>query len=142
MTFTVTTPNYDGSKGTATFKVWKAESEEPVYPSYIDNITDPEQKAAYEAKYSTWATTYSVADGAGNEEAFLLNCAPANVETAKANFKIPSITVDAQGNVTVGTIEGTFNGKLQLKGSTDLSTWTNLNAASKDYNFFKYELTY
>lgn len=112
------------------------------YPSYIEDITDPTEKAAYEKKYDTWATTYSVADGAGNEEAFLLNCAPADVETAKANFKIPSITVDAEGNVTVGTIEGTFNGKLQLKGSTDLSTWTNLDAASKDYNFFKYELTY
>ena len=112
------------------------------YPSYIDDITDPEEKAAYEDKYDTWATTYSVADGAGNEEAFLLNCAPADVETAKANFKIPSITVDAEGNVTVGTIEGTFNGKLQLKGSTDLSTWTNLDAPSKSYNFFKYELTY
>ena len=112
------------------------------YPTYIEDITDPTEKAAYEKKYDTWATTYSVADGAGKEEAFLLNCAPADVETAKANFKIPSITVDAEGNVTVGTIEGTFNGKLQLKGSTDLKNWTNLNAASKDYNFFKYELTY
>ena len=112
------------------------------YPSYIDDITDPTAKAAYEDKYDTWATTYSVADGESSEEAFLLNCAPADVETAKANFKIPSITVDAEGNVTVGTIEGTFNGKLQLKGSTDLKNWTNLDAASKSYNFFKYELTY
>lgn len=112
------------------------------YPSYIDEITDPTTKAAYEAKYDTWATTYKVADGEYSEDAFLLNCAPADVETAKANFKIPSITVDAQGNVTVGEIEGDFNGKLQLKGSTDLSTWTNINAPSKSYNFFKYELTY
>lgn len=142
VTFTVTTANYAGSTGTATFRVWKAPSAGGEYPSYIDGITDPETKAAYEKKYDTWATTYSVADGEYSEEAFLLNCDPANVEAAKENFKIPSITVDAEGNVTVGEIEGSFNGKLQLKGSNDLSNWTNIDAASKDYNFFKYELTF
>ncbi len=130
--------NYTFTETSATLTI----TEGSKYPSYIDEITDSEKKAAYEAKYDTWATTYSVADGESSEEAFLLNCAPADVETAKANFKIPSITVDAEGNVTVGTIVGTFNGKLQLKGSTDLKNWTNLDAASKDYNFFKYELTY
>ena len=135
----VAASNYTFTEASATLTITEGGDE---YPSYIEDITDPTAKAAYEAKYDTWATTYSVADGAGNEDAFLLNCAPADVETAKANFKIPSITVDAEGNVTVGTIEGTFNGKLQLKGSTDLSTWTNLDAPSKSYNFFKYELTY
>ncbi len=76
-------------------------------------------------------------------EAFLLNCAPvaATVAAEKEAFVL-DISVAADGTVTVSLPAGkSYNGTLQLKGSTDLSTWTDISAPSSSYNFYKYELS-
>ena len=74
-------------------------------------------------------------------EAFLLNCAPdvATVAEEKAAFVL-TITFDG-GNAVVNLPDGkTYNGTLQLKGSTDLTTWTDTETTT-GYKFFKYELS-
>ncbi len=74
-------------------------------------------------------------------EAFLLNCAPdaATVAAEKAAFVL-TITFDG-GNAVVNLPDGkTYNGTLQLKGSTDLTTWTDTEVTT-GYKFFKYELS-
>ena len=80
-----------------------------------------------------------------NVEAFLLNIAndstTAQIDAAKEAFVL-NITVAADGTPTVTLPSGkTYNGKVQMKGSNDLSTWTDVNAASKTYHFYKYELS-
>ena len=103
------------------------------YPNYI-----PDNAAAKE-KYDAWKALYGDDTGSAYEDAFLLNCAPANVETEKAAFKL-NITVVGD-TVTVTTPDGkTYNGTVQLKGSNDLTTWTNVESASKTYQFYKAEL--
>lgn len=75
-------------------------------------------------------------------EAFLLNCSTASVATEKAAFVL-DITIDENGNPVISLPDGkTYNGTLQLKGSTDLKNWTPITAQqTADYNFFKYELS-
>lgn len=76
-------------------------------------------------------------------EAFLLNCAPvaATVATEKAAFVL-DISVAADGTITVSLPAGKhYNGTLQMKGSTDLSTWDDVSEASSSYKFYKYELS-
>jgi len=119
---------------TASITVYAKQIEEPSeYPTYIPD--DAEVKA----KYDTWAAAYGADVNSEHEDAFLLNCDPADVDTEKAAFKL-NITVDGD-TVTVTTPDGkTYNGTVQLKGSNDLSTWTPVESASKSYQFYKAEL--
>ena len=70
-----------------------------------------------------WAQTNRTTGDAIIENAFLLNCANTEkaVEDAEKAFKIPSITVAADGTVTVGEPEGTFNGTIKKFGKVELS---------------------
>ena len=60
---------------------------------------------------------YAGAAEAIKVEAFLLNVANTDedIAEAKAAFKIPSITVAADGTVTVEKPEGSYNGVLTIK---------------------------
>ena len=94
-------------------------------------------------KLATWAkannVAYAGAAEAINVEAFLLNVA--NTEKAiadgKANFKIPSISIDANGTVTVADPEGSYNGVITIKGSVTVNGTYNLDKADKTARFFK-----
>ena len=91
------------------------------YPALADTAL----ATADAGKLTEWATENnvefsSVKTAAGDYvEAFLLNCAPANVETAKANFKA-TITVNADGTVTV-TAPGDYNVTPTIQGKQTLS---------------------
>ena len=100
-------------------------------------------------KLTDWAKANSVAFNAATAgaadyvDAFLLNCAATSVAVAaeKEAF-VANITFDAQGTPVVTPPAGkTYNGTLQLKGSTNLTTWTDVEAASTSYQFYKYELS-
>lgn len=110
------------------------------YPSYIDEITDPEKKAAYKEKYDTWATyaEVDVATGEVNEDAFLLNCKPSEVAAAKAAFKFTSISYDATkqkwvAETTTSYNEREFNGTVTVKQYSDVGCTTE----SETGTFFK-----
>jgi len=97
-------------------------------------------------KLTDWAKTKSVdfSDVSGDAdayvEAFLLNCATSEVDAEKAAFKL-NITVNGS-TVTVSLPDGkSYNGTLQMKGSNDLSTWTDVESASSSYKFYKYTLS-
>jgi len=95
-------------------------------------------------KLTVWAKANNVAFAEASTilpEAYALNCANSAeaVATAKEAFEVQAITVDSEGNVTVTAPAGTFNGTLQMKGSTDLKTWTDTET-TEGYNFFYYEL--
>ena len=100
-------------------------------------------------KLTTWAKSNSVnfadAGAAAADstlvEAFMLNCAATAeaVAAAEANFKA-TITVSADGTITVTAPEG-YNVTPQMKGSNNLSTWTNVEGASSSYKFYKFELS-
>lgn len=103
------------------------------------------------AQLTTWAKgvgNVAFADAGKDEinvEAFLLNIAndstSAQIDAAKEAFVL-NITVAADGTPTVTLPSGkTYNGMVQMKGSNDLSTWTDVDAASKTYHFYKYELS-
>lgn len=135
LTVTVTMRgNYSGSN-TATFTV-KPASTPPVATDWPSDPTTVKDKTAGEAygftgdlasapadKLATWAkangVSYAGAAGAIKVEAYLLNCANTDdaITEAKADFKIPSITVDANGTVTVTDPEGSYNGVITIKGS-------------------------
>ena len=95
-------------------------------------------------KLTVWATDNSIdfaavaADTTGTlVEAYLLNCATSEVEDEKDEFVL-SITFDENGIPQVSAPAGKeYNVTIQLKGSNDLSTWTNVGAASKSYQFYK-----
>ena len=102
-------------------------------------------------KLTVWAkangkTVGAVAEAAVNSnlyDAYLLNCSEEQLETAKENFKIPSITFDAEGKPVIGAPTGGYNGNIQQKGSNNLSTWTPIDGSehkAEDYKFFKLEL--
>ena len=117
------------------------------YPALADSVL-----ATADAKEVTeWAATNHVdfaavavaTSGTIYSDAFLLNCAPdaATVAEEEEDFVL-DITFDSNGNPVVNLPEGkSYNGTLQMKGSNDLSTWTNVNGASMDYKFYKYELS-
>lgn len=93
------------------------------------------------AKANNVAFTDATAGAAGYVEAFLLNCAPtaAAVAAEKEAFVLDIEIVNDV--VTIKLPEGkTYNGTLQMKGSTDLTTWTNATATT-GFKFFKYELS-
>ena len=98
-------------------------------------------------KLTVWAKANSVAFNdvtaapASYEEAFLLNCAVADVAQEKEEFVL-DISVAADGTITVSLPDGkTYNGTLQMKGSNNLSTWTDVSEASSSYKFYKYDLS-
>ena len=78
-------------------------------------------------KLAIWAKANSVAyvgaAGAIKVEAYLLNVAntDAAIAEGKANFKIPAITVDANGTVTVTPPNGGYNGVITIKGSVTVN---------------------
>ena len=101
-------------------------------------------------KLTVWAKANNIAyndiknDTTGTyTEAYLLNCAVADVEDEKEEF-VANITIGANGTPVVTAPAGkNYNGKLQLKGKVNLTdaTWTNIEAASTTYKFYMYELS-
>ena len=102
-------------------------------------------------KLTVWAkevghtTVGAVAEAAVDSDlydAYLLDCSEAELEDAKAAFAIPSITFE-DGKPVIAAPEGSYNGKIQQKGSNDLSTWTVIDGSTnkaEDFQFFKLEL--
>ena len=69
-------------------------------------------------------------------EAFALDCAPAEVETAKKNFKV-TITIDAEG-IHVEIPSATYNIVPKIKGSATVDgEYTLLEPEDKTARFFK-----
>ena len=130
----------------------------------VDSTTVSNQtaSAAYQALASSalananageltdWATANSIAfadvaaDTTGTlVDAFLLNCALADVATEKEEFVL-NITIDENGNPVIILPPGKeYNGTLQLKGSADLSSWHDCsnNQPGVGDRFFKYLLS-
>lgn len=103
------------------------------YPSYIDT-TDAEAKA----KYDAWKDTYGADTGSEYEEAFLLNCAPAEVATEEAAFKFTAIYQDSEGNWVAempekNTKGNNYNGTVTIKRYSDVGC----TVESESGNFFK-----
>lgn len=106
------------------------------YPSYIDDTTK-------QTKYDTWksdmaAAGVDVGDGTAYEDAFLLNCKPAEVEAAKAAFKFTSISYDTTqkkwvATTTTGYNERDYNGTVTVKQYSDVGCTTE----SETGTFFK-----
>lgn len=97
-------------------------------------------------KLATWAKANEVAYAGAAEaikvEAYLLNVANTDeaIAEGKANFKIPAITVDAGGTVSVTKPEGTYNGVITIKGSATVDGDFNIdpkNDTEKKAKFFK-----
>ncbi|MDO5313644.1 MAG: hypothetical protein Q4G55_09625 [bacterium] len=94
-------------------------------------------------KLAIWAKANSVAFAGAAEaikvEAYLLNVAntDAAIAEGKANFKIPAITVDANGTVTVTDPEGSYNGKITIKGSVTVNGTYDLEKTDTTARFFK-----
>ena len=132
---------YSGSN-TATFTV-KPASTPPVVNDWPSDPTTVKGKTAGEAygftgdlagvpadKLARWATgngTVAFSDaGTIKIEAYLLNVAndDAAIVAGKANFKIPAITVDANGTVTVTSPDpdgSKYNGVITIKGSVTVN---------------------
>ena len=99
-------------------------------------------------KLATWAKDKdkgNVAFGAVGTilpEAYLLNVAntDAAIAEGKANFKIPAITVDANGTVTVTSPDpdgSKYNGVITIKGSVTVNGTYDLDKADATARFFK-----
>lgn len=73
-------------------------------------------------------------------DAYLLNCSTDELADAKKAFKVSSITVDAEGNVTVGTPEGTFNGTIQKLGKSAIDAKEEWGVAVDTDTVFKLQL--
>ena len=92
---------------------------------------------------AAWAVAKEVAYAGAAEaikvEAYLLNVANTDeaIAEGKANFKIPAITIDANGTVTVDDPVGTYNGKITIKGSATVDGTYNLEQSDKTARFFK-----
>ena len=104
------------------------------YPTYIGDDT------AKQEKYDAWAQANGADTASAYEEAFLLNVAPTEAGDEKAKFVITSITVGADGTVTVVAPEknskgAAFNGTVEVLGATALEgPWATKAAGHK---FFK-----
>ena len=96
--------------------MWK---EDGGYPTYIDEITDPTTKEAYETKYDTWKATYEADATSTHKAAFLLNIAP-NAEDQ--TLEPASITLD-NGKIVITANQklGEVNGKVYVKTATELA---------------------
>lgn len=94
-------------------------------------------------KLAIWAKANGVAYAGAAEaikvEAYLLNVANTDeaIADGKANFKIPAITVDANGTVTVTDPEGSYNGKITIKGSVTVNGTYDLEKTDTTARFFK-----
>lgn len=100
-------------------------------------------------KLATWAKKNEVAYASAAEaikvNAYLLNVANTDkaIAEGKANFKIPAITVDANGTVTVASPDpdgSKYNGKITIKGSETVNGDFNIdpkNDTEKKAKFFK-----
>jgi len=113
------------------------------YPALADTAL----ATADAKKLTVWAKANNVDfstvkdDASDYVEAFLLNCATGDVADEKAEFVL-SITFDSEGNPVVNLPDGkNYNGTLQMKGSPDLTNWTNVSEPSSTYKFYKYELS-
>lgn len=145
---------YSGSN-TATFTV-KPAGTPPVADGWPTDPTTVKDKTAGEAygftgdlaglpadKLAVWAmgngsVAFSNA-GTIKIEAYLLNVAntDAAIAEGKANFKIPAITVDANGTVTVTDPEGSYNGVITIKGSVTVNGTYDLEKTDTTARFFK-----
>ena len=107
------------------------------YPSYIDDATK-------QGKYDTWkaamtAAGVDVGDGEAYEDAYLLNCKPADVAAEKAAFKFTSISYDTTQSkwVTTTTTQNTnganYNGTVVVKQYSDVGCETESSTGT----FFK-----
>jgi len=111
-------------------------------------LADSELAETDAKKLTEWADTYTVgieavAAAVPNSviyDAYLLGCEPtaAAVAEAKADF-VPSIAI-VDGEVVVTEPVGDYNGRLNKKGSADLTNWHDANESNAGYNFFKFEL--
>ena len=116
------------------------------YPGLADSAlaTADAQKLTVWAKANNIAYSDIKADTTGTHtEAYLLNCAVADVADEKEAF-VANITVDANGTPVVTPPAGkSYNGNLQLKGKVNLTdaAWTNVESASTTYKFYMYELS-
>ena len=133
ISFTMTAPE---TNCLGTVELVKYVAAAPAYPSYIED-----QPADVKQKYDTWAQTYGADIEGANEDAFLLNCDPKNVETAKANFKITKIEyVDGEWVVEV-------SGE-KADGAEYGNGYVHIYSVKEDFgspanaDFFKAELTY
>ena len=71
-------------------------------------------------------------------KAYVLNCDPADLETAAAAFRIPSISQDASGNWIVADPVGSFNGTVKmLKATTPAGPWSETSKDEDGKLFFK-----
>ena len=82
-----------------------------------------------------WVTKYNVSDSdagsAGNQDAYLLNVAPADAATEAANFKVTTIAINADGSVAVAVTDknskgDAYNGTIAIKGKAAIgdAEWT------------------
>lgn len=148
---------YSGNN-TATFTV-KPAGTPPVVNDWPTDPTTVGGKTAGEAygftgalagvpadKLARWATgngTVAFSDaGTIKIEAYLLNVAndDAAIVAGKANFKIPAITVDANGTVTVTSPDpdgSKYNGVITIKGSVSVNGTYDLDKADTTARFFK-----
>lgn len=103
-------------------------------PTYLEGASEDAIAA-----YATWAETYGADTASANEEAFLLNCAPNKdaVDAAKTAFKIVSIEVDAEGNVTVGEPDGSYNGEIVIEGSEKIGAEAAWHVKKAGDKFFR-----
>lgn len=92
---------------------------------------------------ATWAKANGVAFAGAAEaiklEAFLLNVANTAeaIEEGKANFKIPSITVKADGSIEVADPAGNYNGTIVVKGCATVNGDYTLEKSDAAARFFK-----
>ena len=94
----------------------KAKQGGETLPTYLEGASE-----AAKAAYNTWAAANGVVDTASQyEEAFLLNCAPTDVATEKAAFKLSIEMVNGEAVVT--TPEGkSYNGNVVIKSYKDVT---------------------
>lgn len=113
-----------------------------VYPDYITAETSEETIA----KFDAWVTKYNVSDSdagnAGNQDAYLLNVAPADAATEAANFKVTAIAVNADGSVAVTATDKNskgeaYNGKVVIKGKATLEDAEWAKKDDKTHKFFR-----
>ncbi len=154
VTFTVTTANYAGSTGTATFKVYKAAGGGEDWPADPTTVSGETAEDAFgitgdlanadAGVLATWAKAnsvdYSDRTTAILPEAFLLNCAntQAAIDEAAANFKVTAITVVGD-TVTITPADGADygNGKIVIEGAAALTSPMSWHAKTTGDHFFR-----
>ena len=157
MTVTTTAENAEVKQEGNVYKV-VAKSAAEDWPEDPSTVTGQTAGAAYgitgeladadAGKLATWAKDKdkgNVAFGAVGTilpEAYLLNVANTleAIENGKANFKIPAITVDANGTVTVTSPDpdgSKYNGVITIKGSVTVNGTYDLDKADATARFFK-----